>query len=305
MTNSEKNNEKKEGKIFNKIILFLIVGVVLAISYEYYKRAAKKELARQELSKFENIESEIFDLGEGQDHAGHAGSAGYEKLDESKLAEMSVNELREGGAEFIYQLLIYNQVQISSLKTEMAGLKGEFRKYKSQEKLQKMILVYVNLRQKIYQGKNYNKSLENLRLLSLGDKTLREKVENLKDSLENFHDYEFLKKEFRDLIPQLIAAKNHDKDGGFFEKTRFHLSRIVTVRKLNESDLSIDGSVSRIEKALRNENCKNALKEIDAMEEKYKKILAKFYEELKASCEVSKADEEILLYLEDLSLSSN
>ncbi len=292
------DNARKSG-FFSKVVILTIVGAIGYFGYGYYKNEVRKNHSKQELGKFDNIESDIFDLS---DNSISADSGSYAKLDEHKLSELTITELREGGAEFIYQLLLYNQVQIAGLKSSMQILKEDFKKYKSQEKIAKMTLVYVDLRQKIYQGKNYTKSLQSFEILASGDKKLEEKIDNLKINLQNFYSFDVLSVHFSKIIPSLIATKNHNFEGSFSEKLRFSFAKIITIRKLDENGADIDGAIVRIEKSLRDEDCQNALLIANSAEGKYKKILETFIAELNFSCEVKKSDEGILLYLESLAL---
>lgn len=290
------NLKSKNSKILKIVLIFLTLCIGSYYGFKYYKKIVREKQEKQnELSRFNNIESEIFDLSD------ETSAGGYEKIDDRKLSELTLSELKENGAEFIYQLLLHNQVQIGNIKSDLNNLKTEFNKYKSQEKLIKMTMIYVDFRHKFYNDQDYKKNLESFEILAISDNSLKEKTEILKINLQNLQNFSKLEKEFKDLIPSIIAAKKHDYSGNWFEKLRFKMAKLVTIRNTNVDLQTIDGSVERCIQNLRNQDYQSVFEEINSMDDKYKIILKNFIINIKYATEIRKTDQEILLYLQSLS----
>ena len=134
--------KKKNFGFFKKILLVLFFAGAAYGGFKYWQNEREKEiLAQKELNKFNHIESEIFDLSDSE-NAVSADGAGHARLTDRELSELTVEQLKESGAEFIYQLLLRNQLQISALKEDLRTLNDNFIKYKSQEKISKIIISY-------------------------------------------------------------------------------------------------------------------------------------------------------------------
>jgi hypothetical protein len=284
--------KKKRGILFKILILALLVltGFVLFKSSEF-GRKKQDSTVLEKPSKSKVVENKVLELGEENST----------DFDDKKFSDLTVKKLQSGGAEFIYQLMIYNQSQIFALRYEVKELRDNLEKYKAQEKLQRMILSYVKLRQKVYGGLDYKKSLQGFELLAIGDDWLVKKVARLKENLVNVKDYSSLEVEFRQKIPLLIASKKFDKDGSLTERLRFNFAKVITIRKTAENADGADGSAVRISKKLQERNCSQALVEFQKMDERHRKVLQDFGEKLKSLCEFEEIDEEIMLHLENLS----
>jgi len=193
-TNSELKNIKKQFLLIN-ILTLIVVGFFIYFGFKYFQiKEAAKNSAKTEVGKFDNIENEIFDLSEEYKAQG-------EDQDPSGLASLSANEMQERGAEFVYQSLLKNQLQINDLKTQVQSVKDEFSKYKNREKITKIIFSYIDLRQKIFANnevsinetndKNvitgYEDSLRNFEMLVVLDNDkLQENAVKLRPLLEKF-----------------------------------------------------------------------------------------------------------------------
>ena len=107
-TTSQKTPEKK-GSILTKIILLiaLIGGGLVAI--KLWRKDS--EQTKQE----QGLDHDIIGLAEGYADQG----------EQEDLSDLSVNELREKGAEFIYQMLLKNQLKIEDLGAQLQALKSE------------------------------------------------------------------------------------------------------------------------------------------------------------------------------------
>jgi hypothetical protein len=289
---TELKKEKKKASFLNKLIVFIILAIFGFIGFRYYQvKVLQHAKSQAEIAKFDNVDSDIFDFsGDGKNHE-------EVNLDDSKLSELTLTELREGGAEFIYQLLLKNQVQIADAKAEIQGLKADLAKYKSQEKSQKTIFVYVELRQRFYQGENFSESLKSFETLSALDKNLQEKFNSLKPNLAKFQGTKKLQQDFVALIPDLIATKSNDANAGLMKKIRHNLSKLVVIRKLNASTQTVDGIIKLVEDSLQNEDFIAAFDNFSLLDPSYQQVSPEFLEKLKAASEVQKIDQNILLYL--------
>jgi len=282
---------KKKSSFLTKIIIIFAIIFAGYVGLRYWKFKAMQRLNSQtETSKFNSIESEIFDLS--SDDKNHD-----DTFDDSKLSDITLTELKEGGAEFIYQLLLKNQVQIGDLKTDIQGLKTEFAKYKSQEKAGKIIFTYVDLRQRFYAGQNFSETLKSLETLAVLDKNLQTKITLLKPNLEKFHGSKVLLQNFTKLIPDLIASKTNDPNSSLVKKIRHNLSKLVVIRKLDSNTQSVDGIIRTTEEFLQNEDFISALDSFILLDPSYQEISLEFLETLKSAAEIQKIDQEILLYL--------
>lgn len=293
--NRKDGSTKKRQNFLTKFILLISLVVFGYFGFKYWQNQSQKALtAKLEVEKFDNVDSEIFDLSSNGDNSNDENS--------HALSDLSLNELKEKGAEFIYQMLLKNQVQINDLKGQIQDLRGEFLKYKNQEKISKLIFTYVDLRQKIYADESYNEVLNNFELLSSFDRNLQSQVSKLTPLLPNFSSQKKLIKDFSALIPELIVAKNSSPDSGLLAKIRQNISKLVIIRKISEENSAdVDSVIAKTERLLREENYHEALTSILTLNQNYHQILAKFLDDLSASAEVQKIDQEIFNYLKSLS----
>ncbi|MBP7710106.1 MAG: hypothetical protein KA100_03455 [Rickettsiales bacterium] len=282
---------KKKNNFLTKFVLTLALVFFGYIGFNYWKSSlAKKILAQHEAQKFDNVESDIFDL-----------SGSHDATKDENLAEMNVNELREKGAEFIYHLLLKNQAQITDLNTRLQTVQDELTKHKNRERIGKMILTYVELRQEIFAEKNYTNSLKNFETLAALDENLPSKVERLKGALPEFSNQEKLSKSFASLVPDLIVTKNNNPNPSLISKIRRNISKLVIIRRIDgKNNGEIDSSIVEIEKSLKEENYQEAMNLLLSLNQSYHDIIADFLDDLSVAIEVQKIDQEILTYLKSL-----
>jgi hypothetical protein len=212
-----------------------------------------------------------------------------------------VNELKEKGAEFIYQMLLKNQVQITDLREQILALKNDVKKYKNQERIGKLIFTYVDLRQKISAGKTSAEEFKNFEMMASFDENLQAKIAQLKPLLPNLQGREKLNKSFSALIPEVIAAKNFNPDGGILSKIRYNISKLIIIRRIDDKNLGdIDATITKVERLLHEENYQDALTSLLSLDVNYHEILKGFLDELSVSAEAQKIDRDILNYLKSL-----
>lgn len=281
---------KKDNKIIKLTILILALVFSGYFSYQYLKFSSLKKQAKHDVTKFDNIDNEIFEL------------AHEYKEQEIDLSELTINEMRERGAEFIYQILLKNQLQIENLKSDLKSLNQDLIKYQNQQKIGKLILSYVALRDDFWNKKNYQKNLENFEILSKQDQNFKKLTQDLQNNLAKFIGTEQLNKNFQDLIPQLLAIKYHGSDDDFLSQIRRGFSKIIIIRNIKKQQGNeIDAVILRCENNLKQQNYLQVLDDLNAVEETYKESLKNFIEDLKIANEIKQIDGAILNYLKQIS----
>ncbi len=287
LENQQTQNKKvKKSRYFLvKIIFFaaLVFFAYFAIQYWYVKGFSGTKHAVLD-------NGDIFDFEASKDG---------EAID---LSDMTVDELREKGAEFIYQMLLKNQMRVNELKTQIQDLRAEFTKYKNQEKIGKIIFAYMDLRQKVFAGENYNNALQSFELASSFDKNLQGELTKLRPLLKDFAGVKKLAKNFDELIPQLMALKRGNPEADFASKVRYQIAKIIVVRRIDEKNpKEIDAVIVRAQKLLVEENYQESLQELLALDQKYNQVLKSFLNDLSNAIEVQRIDLNILNYLKNLS----
>lgn len=292
---SEEKNKaktiKKESRFFTKLIIVLAIGLAGYFGFKYWQiNALHQNSARDEVQKFDNVESDIFDL------------AGSEKNDDlSQLEDLSLTELKEKGSEFIYQMLMKNQVQINDLREQTKLLNAEIIKHKNREQIGKMIMTYVELRQEIFAAKPFDESLKNFETLAVLDENLYSKVERLKTALPHFSGQEKLQKSFSALIPELITVDSSNSNPNLVSEVRRNISKLIIIRRIDEKDAgTIDSVTVQIERLLKAKQYQEALDSLLSLNQNYHEIIKDFLDDLSTAIEVQKIDQEILNYLKSL-----
>lgn len=290
---------KKRQSFLTKLVIFLALIFFGFLGFKYWqiqhqKRIADQNIGQKEIEKFDNIDSEIFDLSSDNQQ---------QKSEDNlrDLSDLSVTELKEKGAEFIYKMLIKNQLQINDLNQEVLSLRSEILKYKNHEKVGKMILFYVDLRQEIFAQKNYQNNLQNFAIFTASDENLSSKIEKLKPLLPLFSNQEKLSKAFSKLIPDLIISKSNNTDNSLISKIRRNISKLIIIRKIDEKDSGdVDSIIFKIEKFLHQENYQEAMNMLLSLDQSYHEIIKEFLNDLSVAIEVQKIDQEILNHLKNL-----
>ena len=63
---------------------------------------------------------------------------------ETTLHDLNISEIKEKGAEFVYQLLIKNQVQIEDINNQLRNFKGDFIKLKRRENASEIASMFIS-----------------------------------------------------------------------------------------------------------------------------------------------------------------
>lgn len=294
-TPTPENSIPKKKRISPKriVILFIVIFCGYFGLRHFEIKQAQKLNAASQVGKFDNIESEIFDLAEEYKNGSQ---------DSHTLNDIALSQIQEKGAEFIYKMLIRNQQQINDLKEEAQGLRAEFVKYKNQEKLGRIIFAYIDFRQKLLNGDAYEDSLKNVEMLAVFDQNMHDKVAKMRVTLKNFSSPEKIQKDFENLIPEIIATKTTSGQNGILNKVRHNIAKLVVIRRIDgKNPNDVDGIVAKTQKALHDENYQEALESLLTLDQNYHEILVNFLSELSVDAEVKRIDSEILSHLKSLS----
>jgi len=297
-TVSRKELSKKNPKnqlFFLKVTLLFTLTFLSIVTYVYWQDLAKRRLiARSDSEKFNNIDSDIFDLSQDFNN---------QNIDENHdIHDLNIASLKEKNGEFIYQLLLKNQIQIEDLRKQNRELKSEFLKYKSYEKYNKLVIAYAVFRDKLFNEKDFKTELQNLEIICSSDELLHEKINNLKSNLGNFYTKNKLENSFKNLIPEIKVTSNYpSQDSNWLKKINEKIAKIIIIRRtlINNSG-DIDDKIIAIENHLKAENYQEALGIILSLDQSYNEVFKNFLENLNSSHEVQKIDLEILNYLKSL-----
>jgi hypothetical protein len=294
--NSDSKNSKKTFKFFGfSLVRIIILFILLSASYLFFRQIEESE--KQKTSDSHQLESsnnEDSTLSLSLDHA--------HDLKEKNIEDFAVNTIQEKGVEFIYRSIIKNQEEISYLKEQNQILKNEFAKFKNRENLAKIIFIYIDFRQKFFSAQNSDQEFNNLQAATIFDKDLYEKISKFGELKKNFINKEVMLQNFSNLIPELIAIKNSNKDSSLLGKVKYFFSKLIIIRKIDGKNISeFDQNLIEIERSINDQNYSEAMINLLKFEQKYHSTLEKFLQDLSISIEAKKIDEEVLSYLKNLS----
>lgn len=282
-------NKKPLKKFSTKKKLILVLIAVAACFFVFQFLQITKNKSKNSNEK-NDIVGDIFDLSES-----------YKGDDNYDLSELTVSEMKERGAEFIYQSILKNQVQINDLKQQIQDLHSEFAKYKSQEKIGKVIFAYIDFRGNLYSSKPYSENFKNLETLAFFDQNLQGKITKLKPLLNNFSNKNKLQNDFKKIIPDLIATKHSAGENGIVAKITRYISKLIVIRRIDEKNSpEVDVVITKIEKSLADENYQESMNQALLLSKEYHEVLVNFLEELNNAIEIQKIDNDILDYLKKL-----
>lgn len=291
------NSKNKSLKILSIVLgVFATITLVAYFSFNFLQN--KNDKNKTEQLKSHNSD-DIFDLSEEYLNS--------TEQDRSNLNDISVAELQEKGAEFVYQMLLKNQIQINELRSNLQKIQDEFTKYKTREAFSKIVFSYIELRQKIFSNnsnlENYENSLQNVETLAITDNILHEKITQLRPLLKDFIGAKNLEKDFKSLIPEIIATKNDlNVNNNFLNKIRHKFYKIIVIRRIDgKNPEDVDSTVVRIEKLLKDQNYQEALNNLLTLDQSYHNVTANFLLKLNVAVELQKVDSEILSYLKTVS----
>ena len=294
---SENSTPRKTKKKSHFLLKSYFVVVLTFVCLMIYKNLQIKEgvIVKKPIVRIDkdSKEDSILDISDEY-------RAGLEN--ETTVHDLNISEIKEKGAEFVYQLLIKNQVQIEDINNQLRNFKGDFIKLKSREKINKLIINYVELREKLFNGEDCRSEIEGYDLLSVSDEFLQNKFLIIKDDYALFSTQKKLMESFKSITNQLIINENYDeKNASLFEKLRHNFNKLVVIRKVkNLNPDRLEGLINQIELALSQKNYQEALNKSLSLDKAYFPIVQKFLEELSIAIEIQNADKEIIKYLKSL-----
>lgn len=194
-----------------------------------------------------------------------------------------------------------NSNKIKDFNQKLEIFEEGFARFESSVKIQQAIISYVKFREKLYQGKEFDLHLQNFKLLVTENKALTKKTRELEKLLSSFKGFAEIKEDFGDLTVDLTAMKKYDPDSGVVSKIRFSFAKLISIRKLDQFDQSIDGFIYRVNDYLEEEDCAAINDEVGKVEQKYQERLSSFKASIARICEIKATDKDIFGALEDLS----
>ncbi len=289
-----KSKVKKNNHFLLKLFFLIVLTFTFLMIYKNLKIQDESVIKKPKPSQIEyNKDGSILDISDEYKN---------DPENETTVHDLNISEIKEKGAEFVYQLLIKNQVQIEDINNQLRSFKGDFIKLKSQEKFNKLVINYVELRDKFFKGEDCKSQIEGYDLLSISDEFLHNKFLVIKENNAQFPTQKKLLESFKSLTKQLLINENYDeKQANLIEKLRHNLKKLVVVRKIeNVNPDQLEGLINQIETALLQEDYQQALAKILSLDKSYFAIIQKFLEELNIAIEVQNADKEIIKYLKSL-----
>ena len=288
------NSHKKSNRILLKIFLIITISFICLMVYKNLQIKEEIIIKKPALTKGDNDKEEsILDISDEYKN---------DPENETTVHDLNISEIKERGAEFVYQLLIKNQVQIEDINNQLRNFKGDFVKLKSQEKLNKLVINYVELREKLFNGENCKTEIESYDLLSMSDEFLHNKFLIIKENHDLLLTQKKLIESFKLIAGEIVINENYDEEqANLLEKLRHNFKKLVVVRKLKNLDpAQLEGIVNQAELALYEKNYQEALDKILSLDKSYFKIVQKFLEDLSVMIETQNADKEIIKYLKSL-----
>lgn len=292
--NSTPRKTKKKSYFLLKSFFVALLTFICLIIYKNLQNNEGVAVKKPIVAVDKNLkEDSILDISEEY-------KAGLEN--ETTVHDLNISEIKEKGAEFVYQLLIKNQVQIEDINTQLRNFKGDFIKLKSREKINKLIINYVELREKLLNGEDCKSEIEGYDLLSVSDEFLQNKFVVIKEGYALFSTQKKLMESFKSVTNQLIINENYnEKKASLFEKLRHNFNKLVVIRKVkNLNPNRLEGVINQIEIALSQKNYQEALNKSLSLDKAYFSIIQKFLEDLSIAIEIQNADKEIIKYLKSL-----
>jgi len=291
----EAKKKKGSNNILFKLFLVIVISFSCVMIYKNLQNKNEIIVKKPNINKgeYSDKNESILDISDEYKN---------DPENETTVHDLNISEIKEKGAEFVYQLLIKNQVQIEEINNQLRNFKGDFVKLKSQEKLNKLVINYVELREKLFNGDDCKSAIEGYDLLSISDEFLHNKFLVIQENYSKVSSQKKLIESFKLIAGELITNENYDeKQANLLEKLRHNLKKLVVIRKLNNSDpKQLEGIINQTELALSEKNYQEALDKILSLDKSYFQIVQKFLEELNVMVETQNADKEIIKYLKSL-----
>ena len=285
-------NKNKKNYFYLKFFIVLLIILILLFFNKNFQNSPRSSLKNPSSKFIDQIkDSEILDLDDE-----------YKNQHETTINDLNIAEIKEKGAEFVYQLLIKNQVQIEDINNQIRQIKSDFLKLKNQEKFNKIVLNYINLREKLFLGEDCKSDIESFDLLTINDDFLVNKFSTIKQNYHNYITRETLLKNFDEISKILIVNENYNPDtADLLEKLRYNFRKLIIIRKTNIKNSSqLQSSIITVENLLKSGKNSEALAKLLSLDKIYFPIIQRFLEELNSVIEIQNADQDIIKYLKSL-----
>ncbi len=222
------------------------------------------------------------------------------------LDELNFAEIKEKGPEFVYQLLVKNQVQIQDLYNKIKDLNNELIKYQNRQQISKIAISYFELHQKIFNSTTVSvqdivQHITTLELLLTESPDLQGNIDIIKSALPNFINQNILILNLQKIIPHFKALQQKNIEPNFFDKIKINMAKFITFRKIkNAPEDSIDYKINQLELAIKQQNYTLALQIFLSLNQSENQEMTNFYYNLKAIQQIEKADLEIMKIIKNL-----
>jgi hypothetical protein len=289
-----KSKKTTKNSALLKIFLIILVSFIIIIIYQNFQiknSSSVKNFLPIATNTHTISDDNLLDVSEE-----------YKNNNEATLHDLNLSEIKEKGAEFVYQLLIKNQVQIEELNNQVRLLKIDLDRVKNQEKFNKLILSYIDLREKIFSNTDCKKEIENFDLLIAKDEFLIKKFSVIKENFSEMIPHETLIKNFNQITKDLIINENYNHEtADLLSKIQHNFKKLVIIRKItNTGQNSLEQRIVNIENLLKQKNYNSVLTELLALDKLYFPIIEKFLEDIGLIIEINNADQDIIRYLKSL-----
>lgn len=300
--NQELNKQPKKGHFFIVFWLFLVACVFIGTKY-FFDEKEYNFFKKSASNQFNNIDSKIYN--KENDVAQQEIKPADSKVDSEQL--VSVND--EYSSKDLYASIVRQQLQIDILQGQYLSLKSELEKVRNQDKLSKIIISFIELKDCIDAYKDCSQKLDKMILLTKSDPNMNERIADLKEALKvNPKSKDELKKEFRSLIPDIIAAKSGAiASQNLFDKIKNSLAKLIIIRRIDgvvaNSSQNIDFVIVETEKLIDEGKYQGALNLLSNQEEKYKVVLEAMITDLQNANYLDKSLADIFDYLKSANFS--
>jgi hypothetical protein len=173
-----------------------------------------------------------------------------------------------------------------------------------QNNLIKLILAAVKLRDAVNSSNSFEQELKELKFFAQDKESLLPKITVLeKHAQKGVLSPENLLKDFDKMANEVINTVNKSKEtGAFSDKVMFKLYSVVQVRKINADaeSMSVDDIVARAYKNLQQSNIKNAINDLEDLDEDAQNVVRNWLENAHAYVDCKEASEEIFFYVSQL-----
>jgi uncharacterized membrane protein YhiD involved in acid resistance len=272
---------------FKNVIIAIIIVVFFYFAYNFFLQNKNSKSSKT------SQEEDLFFLSE-------------DAHKNVNLDELNFAEIKEKGPEFVYQLLVKNQVQIQDLYNKIKDLNNELIKYQNRQQISKIAISYFELHQKIFNSTTVSvqdivQHITTLELLLTESPDLQGNIDIIKSALPNFINQNILILNLQKIIPHFKALQQKNIEPNFFDKIKINMAKFITFRKIkNAPEDSIDYKINQLELAIKQQNYTLALQIFLSLNQSENQEMTNFYYNLKAIQQIEKADLEIMKIIKNL-----